>query len=508
MRAQMVGILLLALLAELSGVPLVQAGDEPKKESRKPEKMSLDSFKLALRDAKSIDEKALLLHAFGMTATWDAPTLAEVCRFINATPSDTRLLLPTTAVSILSRLRGNRLASQSLIQALPVFKKSPYLQKKILAGLAQVGHESAIPALEEFLRGNNEDLALHTVGVARELPADASLDLLFRSWDWMEGRKARSADPVKTVYERVGGEILKQVQAISGEKYPSMAELWRWWNKHAAEWKEKSALRERELEKQRVAVDPVLPPVLLMEFLFNDRAGTAVLNGGASSIWCPSASLTKVWPAWSAEFPVSGGITSLDWGKDGGPYAVDLAGGAEYLKGLKSFTVTGWIDCRSAVEGKGGNRIVSWLDRDGVEIVLRADGSLQVGINQKAEDSEVRTPSRAIPPIADGVPNAVFDSWRFFAVTCDTTTASGDVKVYIGDHSNDAALRVGKSIPVKAGNRVATVLSVGNVPPAQRSANPGTGFRGLIDEIRIFGSTWDGSGALSPAAIVKIQNRT
>src|SRR6185436_9097203 len=124
---------------------LSRAGDEPSPEFRKPVKLTLESFKLAVREAKGFEEKASLLHAFGTTAVADAPSLSEVSRYLGALSGDIRLLLPTTAISILARFRGNRIASQNLIQALPAFKKSPYLQKKILGALTQIAHESAIP---------------------------------------------------------------------------------------------------------------------------------------------------------------------------------------------------------------------------------------------------------------------------------------------------------------------------------------------------------------------------
>lgn len=482
---------------------LSRAGDEPPSEMRKPGKLTLDTFKLAVREAKCIEEKAALLHAFGATAPADAPSLSEISRYLGALSGDIRLLLPSTAISILGRFRGNRTASQNLVQALPAFKKSPYMQKKIIGALTQIAHESAIPTLEEILRGGDEDMALHVLAALRDLPPDASLDLMIRSWDWMEGRKAKASDTLRNAYGRLGGEMLKRVQEISGEKYPTMTEMSRWWPKHSAEWKEKSAAMEKE---KPAGVLAALPPSLLVELSFNDRA--AAWNGGVSAAWCPSGLITKGRPAWSTEVPPVGGASSLDWGREGGAAAVDLVGVADHLKNLKSFTVTGWINCRSAAEGKGGNRILSWLDKDGVEIVHRADGSLQVGINQKAEDSEIRTASAVIPVLAEGPGYPIYDNWRYFAVTYDATTAAGEVKIYLGYRDHDAVLCVSKPGPGKPGARVAAAFSIGNLPPAARAAQPAGGFRGWIDEIRIYGSTWDGSGALAPADVVKIQNRT
>src|SRR5262249_7606939 len=160
-------------------------------------------------------------------------------------------------------------------------------------------------------------------------------------------------------------------------------------------------------------------------------------------------------------------------------------------------------------EGPGGNRILSWLDRDGVEIVLRFDGSLQVGINQKAELSDARTESSLFPLADDQVAMSIHNGWRFFAVTYDATASSGQLRIYVGTRDQDAALRISRDAKgPRVGAKVAPGLSVGHVPPALRAAQPACTFRGLIDEIRIYGSTWDGSAALSPEAVVKLQNRS
>jgi hypothetical protein len=51
------------------------------------------------------------------------------------------------------------------------------------------------------------------------------------------------------------------------------------------------------------------------------------------------------------------------------------------------------------------------------------------------------------------------------------------------------------------------VLSIGNLPPMFRAMAPERTYRGILDEIRIYGSTLDGSGALPLEDLIKIQNR-
>jgi hypothetical protein len=490
----------------LLGVPLLTSsavpfGDDPP--------ANLQALKGAIREAKSIEEKALQIQALGAIEEVDSGVVTELARFLFQGPADINFLLPTTAASSLGRLRGNRLAALSLVQAIPTYKKTPYVQYKLIAALGQVGHEAGLPLLEELLTGTEPGAASQSLKAIGLLPADLSLDSLLRTWSWMQARRSKVGDDVKKQYDRLGIEILKSVQGVSGEKYPTMAEMQLWWSRRAPQWKETAAARERERTKLEAGHPKTsLAPILLVELPFNESGGMSTANFGSSSGAFAAGALTRNHPLWSHDIPPPGGASSLDWGPEGGPFAVDLAGSIENLKNLTSFTVTGWINVRSALEGSGGNRILSWLDRDGVEIVHRTDGSLQVGINQKAESSDARTPPMQIPILDLKVQNAVFMNWRFFAVTYDGTAASGQLKIYLGTRDLDAKVVFEREGPAgKVGPRIAPGLSIGNVPPLQRPLSPKCSFRGLIDEVRIFGSTGDSSGVLDLPAVIQVQGR-
>ncbi len=470
------------------------------------EKMTLETFRVALRECKSVDEKASVLRQFAATSIDEPGALQEIARFLSGTPSDHRFLLPLTSVSALSRLRGNKAACTSLIQGLGVYRKVPFMQRRMISALAAVGHESAVPVVEELIRGNDCEFAVFAVKCAEDLPADLALDTLVRSWEWMETRRPKVGDDVKNQYTRIGEEIYKVVQRLSEEKYPSMGEMQKWWSRNKGSWKEKAA----EREKSRKAPPVEAPSILLIDLSFNEKSGLTAANRGVSSAWtAPTGALSRTRPLWSGENPPNGGGGSLDWGKEAAPAAVDLGGTGEYLRNLKSFTVTGWICCRSSAEGPGGNRILTWLDRDGVEIVYRSDGSLQVGVNQRAELSDARTPSSLFPLVDDLDHHSIANSWRFFAVTFDGTAESGQLRIYVGSKDQDAELKVVRDAPGRlVGPRVASGLSVGHLPPHLRPTQPACMFRGLMDDLKITGSTWDGTGALPPAALVRIQNRS
>jgi hypothetical protein len=154
--------------------------------------------------------------------------------------------------------------------------------------------------------------------------------------------------------------------------------------------------------------------------------------------------------------------------------------------------------------------MLTWLEpgREGVELVQRTDGSLQLGVNQPAETSPARTRPGQLPVVPDTPADALHGTWRFVAVTYDATLASGHAKFYVGPRHLEARLEAAVDYPRgPAGSRIAPLLSIGNVAPAARKQDPSRMFRGWVDDVRIFGSTVDGTGALTPAEILALQNR-
>jgi hypothetical protein len=97
---------------------------------------------------------------------------------------------------------------------------------------------------------------------------------------------------------------------------------------------------------------------------------------------------------------------------------------------------------------------------------------------------------------------------RFIAVTYDCTAAKEQLKLYVGTTTAD--VRMHKTVSYDRGpvGKGAGVLTVGHFHPAMRSNHSDRMFRGLIDEVRLFGSTFDGTGALSLDEIRTIYRST
>jgi hypothetical protein len=247
----------------------------------------------------------------------------------------------------------------------------------------------------------------------------------------------------------------------------------------------------------------VSPGRPLVELHFDAAQGRTAMNTGTTH---ETARVTAQRPAWSSNTPPGGGSHSLDFGSKAGEYAVDLpreAAGA--FEGLASFTIAAWVNCTSEEEGAGGNRIVHMADtlgsRAGIDLVFVRDGRLKIGVNEWPDATQA-VGSPGLIPVDRG---AGKDNWRFIAVTYDSTAKQDHVKLYIGSPTQD--VRLDRAISYDRGpvGRGAGQLTVGHFNPSVRGGNGDRMFRGLIDEVRLFGSRVDGSGALPIEQIQTVQ---
>jgi len=481
-------------------------------------KKAVEEFKAKMKDAKNLQEKALAIRALGDTEPRDGCSAAAIAKYLAPGGGDLTYLLPVTAADTLGKFRGCAAASKALVASLAAYKKMPYVATRIQAAIGRVGHESAIALFEEALHGTDADSAAAAVSALANFPAPLAYETLIREFEAMEKKRPSAGDDQKKVYDRAQKEMIRVLQELSGEKYPTIKELAYWWQKRGAALKEESAKREK------APIGPTtgpLPPVLLVELLFKENMGQSTFNSGASGGAYPTASVAG--SKWTGTAALNGGPAAMEWDKAGNTAGVDLGGGAgvEHLKQLKSFTITGWLLCQDGKEGPAakdagaGNRILSWLAPgkagDGVELVWRGDGSLQLGLNQPADASPARTGSNQVPVQdlkAKDQGTASLNAWRFFAVTYDAGLASGHVKYYIGGWQGDVKFVSAHDLNRgNAGSKIAPTMTVGNVPALLRPMAPDREFRGVIDEIRIFGSTMDATGALGLPDLLRIQNR-
>jgi hypothetical protein len=479
---------------------------------------AVEEFKAKLKATAEPFEKAQVVRAFGGLEPKVPILVSPLITALAPSTGDPFLYVPTAAAEALGSFRSMAAASKALVSAAETYKRIPFLHRKLVLALGRVGHTSAMPLLDDALNGTDASLATLAIEAIGEMPAGMALEKLFNEYDRMDAKRKNAKDVYKAVYDRCQPEIQKFVKTIAAQPYPTFPELKIWWSKHGSEFKKESENRERE----RQTVRRESAPPLVVELLFKEGAGTVTMNSGASGTLFPSATLTTARPGWTGTTPPNGGPCALEWDKAPGPHAVDLGGGPglEQLRNLKSFTVTGWFMCTDGKEGQGakecgaGNRILSWLNPsklEGVEVVFRSDASLQVGINEWAEASPVRSKPGVVhvyDPKEKDYGAEQFRTWCFFAVTYDAAPAHGQAKLYLGWRGGDARLALALDYDRGAvGPLIASHLTVGNVAPQIRPQAPDRNFRGIIDEVRIFASPRDGSAALPIEDLIRIQNR-
>jgi hypothetical protein len=170
----------------------------------------------------------------------------------------------------------------------------------------------------------------------------------------------------------------------------------------------------------------------------------------------------------------------------------------ENLRGLRSFTVMGWLKPESLQVGSGGNRILFCLkeSRSGIDLVCHKDGRLRLAINEWPDSiSNDSSPGRL-----------QIGKWTCFAVTYDATASGDNVSWHFSaplDKPGPAALTLDRRTAYHAGPVDSDVgpLVIGNFNQTMRGYGLDRQFRGEIRGLQIFGSRAGGRGALNSEEI-------
>lgn len=187
---------------------------------------------------------------------------------------------------------------------------------------------------------------------------------------------------------------------------------------------------------------------------------------------------------------------------DGPPWGWATAGDRplDDLRGMRSFTILGWVKPESLRVGSGGNRIVYCLnkDRSGIDLVCHADGRLRLSVNEWPDRIQ-----------NDSSPGKLrVGKWTFFAVTYDATQPRDNVRWYFSeprDAPGEAAVALDRTTSYNAGPVDADIgpLAIGNFNGTMRSFGMDRQFRGEIRGLQIFGSRIGPRGAIDVKDITK-----
>lgn len=180
---------------------------------------------------------------------------------------------------------------------------------------------------------------------------------------------------------------------------------------------------------------------------------------------------------------------------DGAPWGWAQAGETplEDLRGLRSFTISGWLRPTSLKIGPGGNRIAFCLNRDadGIDLVCHADGRLRLSVNG--------WPDRIKNDSSPG--KLVVGKWTFFAVTYDAGRSQENVGWYFSlpiESPDEADVTLDTRTSYNNGP-VGTELrglAIGNFNETMHGAGMDRQFRGEIRGLQVFGSRVGGRGAM------------
>ena len=248
-------------------------------------------------------------------------------------------------------------------------------------------------------------------------------------------------------------------------------------------------------------------PEPVVKLRFAEGVGRSAANTGKAAASHADALLTGGRPVWSANVPtlLTGGA-SLDFGANAGLHAAELRGGIpEDLHSPRSLTIAGWLNSRFRSGERAANCVLSTLSQNeaGFELDVSPRGALRFSIGERPQR---RSPSSSPEKIPTSL-KALQDNWRFFAVTYDASEPENQVRFYIGTPA--AAAVLDRRVTWDGGPIVFdadSVLTVGHLGRELRALSTAPrGFRGLVDDITIYASSTDASGALSLEQIRCVQ---
>ncbi len=242
-------------------------------------------------------------------------------------------------------------------------------------------------------------------------------------------------------------------------------------------------------------------PVPLWQYGFNNNGDNSGSTGATSSIAVTAPNSTGANAPYTADgLGVSGAAGDYAFANTTTGGAMDdpaLGLASVPLANLgwstfSSFTVTGWYKTPTSL-GIGSSRLFDAQQGGGFQIF--ANGGLNFQI-QNASNATIG--SWTAPSFTNNG-----GDWVFFAVTYDSTIASGqNVFFYTGGTSTTlTSVAVTVSTDYRGMTFApTTAVSIGG------DVNTGTrGFNGLLDDFRLYGSTSDGTGALSMSDIEAIR---
>lgn len=215
--------------------------------------------------------------------------------------------------------------------------------------------------------------------------------------------------------------------------------------------------------------------------------GTAQLNSGTQTAPVITEYATGQW-AYDNTGATAMGSGSGPQRKDGS-MSIDVGDG---LEGLKSFTTTGWYKLNAGVSFE--SIVQTYLVQISGTSYLSVNSAPRLVGTPYYDGSSSGNLQQFSP--TDSTLNTA-DQWVFFAHSFDALT--GQQNFYIGLTPEDLVM-TSRSTPLPAGTSLVDgsgLVVIGNRATAdEQYLADNRPFKGMMKDIRIYGSTEDGSGAL------------
>src|SRR3990172_6665378 len=235
-------------------------------------------------------------------------------------------------------------------------------------------------------------------------------------------------------------------------------------------------------------VQTVQAQTAILEYKFNETGSTAPSTGSNATVLILKDSSGAATDLHSADsLGVSGlagdrafdntGSTSMG-GSGGRAEQADLAA----IDTLKSFTLQGWFKTDGiSTLGTNARLFHNFAGSNGFDLYGKStiNGDMTLGVDNGDADTS-------------GAIYGDTQTWIFFAVTYDGTLASNNVKFYKGSGISTVTQIGTHTVNKSAVDNEGTGLGIGN-----KSGSSNFPFDGFLDNIRIFGSQSDNSGALT-----------
>jgi hypothetical protein len=225
-------------------------------------------------------------------------------------------------------------------------------------------------------------------------------------------------------------------------------------------------------------------PVPLVEFHFDGNFNNTGTLGGTATVTEVSGRMAVIGEGLAGQDTGFDNTSATAMGGDGGLTTFDPG---TALNGLKSFTVTGWFKSDQMFDDNGT------LVYFPAPFKLYASNTGRMGVTLRNSGGT---------NYSTGWTGYAFtNQWVFFAVSYDGTSSSNNLCFYVGD-TNASSTMTTNLTTLNAGtlsNKLAA-LRIGCDTTSGDNA-----YDGLMDELRIFGSTSSASGALTALDIEGIR---